>query len=53
MREEKYNAEEILEQIISIAHYEHDIAEFGYGVADVLYKQGYIDEAVYELLVGK
>jgi len=51
--EEKYNAEEILEQIICIAHYEHDVAEFGLRVAETLYEHGYIDKAVYEVLVGK
>lgn len=53
MKEEKYNAEDVLEQIICIAYYEHDVAGFGRRVADVLYERGYIDGAVYELLVGK
>lgn len=53
LKEEKYNAEDVLEQVICIAYYEHDVAGFGRKVADVLYEQGYIDEAIYEVLVGK
>lgn len=48
-----YNAEEVLREIIDLAQYEHDIAEFGMNVAEILYEQGCIDEAIYETLVGK
>jgi len=50
---EKYNAEEVLEEIISLARYEHDIAEFGMNVANILYEHGCIPEAVYEILIGE
>lgn len=53
MDKEKYNAEDVLEQIIYLAHHENDVVEFGINVAGVLYEQGCIDEAVYEVLVGK
>ncbi|GEM_PF-1947352 len=50
---EKYNAEEVLQQIIYLAHHEHDMAEFGINVAGVLFEHGCINEAIYEVLVGK
>lgn len=50
---ERYNAEEVLEEIIYLTHYGHDIAEFGRSVASVLYEKGCIDEAIYEILMGK
>jgi len=50
---ERYNAEEVLQEIIYLAHYGHDIVEFGRSVASVLYEKGCIDEAIYEMLVGK
>lgn len=48
-----YDADEVLQEIIYLAHHENDIAEFGINVAGVLYEQGCIDEAVYETLLGK
>lgn len=54
MDKEKYNnAEDVLEQIIYLAYRENDVAEFGINVANVLYGQGYIDNAIHELLAGK
>lgn len=48
-----YDIEEVLEEIISVARCEHDVAEFGMNVANILYEYGYIPEAVYEILIGK
>ena len=50
---QEYNAEEVLEEIISLARCEHDVAEFGIDVATILYEHGCIPEAVYEILIGE
>jgi len=50
---QEYNAEEVLEEIISLARCEHDVAEFGINVANILYEHGCIPEAVYEILIGE
>lgn len=51
--EKKYSTEEVLQEIIYLAQREHDVAEFGINVVNVLYEQGCIHEAVYETLLGK
>ncbi len=50
--QEKWNSDEVVEEIIYLAQHERDMAEFGINVAGVLFEFGCIDEAVYHTLLG-